>query len=475
VACDEVHVQLPKALPLRFAVTGGKLDPIISDRGDWRTYHWRAVNRSQLPLDENQPSKEELRLQLSVATFGSWSDVLQWEMAIHNRCWTVTPEIREVVRNLTQNLPTPLEKARALTYWLRRHVRYVSVGEKHDYTPHEPAVVFDNRYGDCKDTSQLLAVMLKEAGVPVALASLGVLDDGQVLPAVPSPWSSHAMLLVTLDGQDHWIDTTVSLAGWDQMPRDDRDRLCCVIDDKGLRLLRTPPLTAPDCRVEQTTTVAIQANGSAQCERTAVYSGLAALARRNDWVEIPSGERRRLVAAELQDANSRSRLGDFQLDEAELSDYDRPVHARFRFAVQDQFQEPADQPGSLEGSVCDSTIWAKLLAIIPDYDRQVPLELPTPFESVHRYVIQVPSGFRVEKLPSDESVESKWGYFRLARTTNGKNPQQIELTYYTRINQVRVEPADFEDFRKFREDVAKVYRTWLTLTPVHSKPTKQRG
>jgi hypothetical protein len=395
-------------------------------------------------------------------------------MAIHKSCWTATPEIREVVRNVIKDLPTPLEKARTLTYWLRRHVRYVSVGEKHDYTPHPPAVVFDNRYGDCKDTSQLLAVMLKEAGVPVALVSLGVLDDGQVLPAVPAPWSSHAMLLVTIDGQDHWIDTTVSLAGWDQLPRDDRDRVCSVIDDKGLRLLRTPALTAADCRVEQTTTVAVQANGSAQCERTAVYSGLAALTRRNDWVEIPSGERRRLVAAELQDANSRSRLADFQLDEAELSDYDRPVHARFRFAVQDQFQEAADHPGSLEGNVCDSTLWTKLLAIIPDYDRQVPLELPTPFESIHRYVIQVPSGFRVEKLPSVERVESKWGFFHLGTAIHGDNPQRIELTYHTRINQVRVEPADFEEFRKFREEVARVYRTWLTLTPVPTGPAQPR-
>ena len=76
-----------------------------------------------------------------------------------------------------------------------------------------------NRFGDCKDTSQLLAVMLREAGMQVDLATLGALDDGQVLEAVPSPWGTHAILLVTIDGKEHWIDTTASLAGWDFLPQ----------------------------------------------------------------------------------------------------------------------------------------------------------------------------------------------------------------------------------------------------------------
>ena len=56
-------------------------------------------------------------------------------------------------------------KARTLTYWLRRNIRYVSAGEKHDYTPHPPWQVYTNRFGDCKDTSQMLAVMLRETGI----------------------------------------------------------------------------------------------------------------------------------------------------------------------------------------------------------------------------------------------------------------------------------------------------------------------
>src|SRR5206468_11661281 len=172
------------------------------------------------------------------------------------------------------------------TYNVRRNVRSVSAGENHDYTPNLPSEVLASRYGDCRDTSQLLAVMLRQAGLRVELATLGVLDDGQVLEEVPSPWGTHALLLVTAAGKDHWIDTTASLAGWDFLPREDRDRLCYLVDDQGrVRLRRTPPLTARDNLTEQTTEVWVGADGTARCDRAVLSHGAAALAQRDLLVE----------------------------------------------------------------------------------------------------------------------------------------------------------------------------------------------
>src|SRR5262249_31079994 len=157
--------------------------------------------------------KEELRLQIACSTFPSWQEIGKWKDKLRAECWKCTPEIRKVVEDVTRGLKTQLEKARALTYWVRRRIRYLSVGVRHGYTPHLPVDVLASLFGDCKDQTQLLALMLREAGIDVSLVTLGVLDDGQVMEEVPSPWGTHALLLVTLDGNDHWIDTTVTHAG----------------------------------------------------------------------------------------------------------------------------------------------------------------------------------------------------------------------------------------------------------------------
>ena len=173
VVRDEVRVRIPKARTLKYAATGGPVEPKVTEEADTRTYLWAVSDRRQLPQDSDLPSKEEMRQAVSVSTFASWDDVARWKQQLRTNCWECNADVRKVVEDVTRGLKTQEDKARALTYWLRRNIRYISTGEKHDYTPHLPAATFASRYGDCKDTSQLLAVMFREAGIPVALATLG--------------------------------------------------------------------------------------------------------------------------------------------------------------------------------------------------------------------------------------------------------------------------------------------------------------
>lgn len=461
LVCDELRVRLPKDRKLTHASSGGKLEPAVTEDGDTRTWHWKVAHRPPLPQDDHLPPKEELRQQVMCSTFASWDEVYKWKQHLRKDCWQCTDPIRQIVRDVTRDLKTPQEKARALTYWVRRHVRYLSAGDKHDYTPHTPAQILASRYGDCKDTSQLLAVMLKEAGIDVALVTLGVQGDGQVLEEVPSPWGTHAILLATIDGKRHWIDTTASLAGWDFLPEDDCDRLCYVTDDKGLRLLRTPALTPETNRIEQHTRLSIGADGATRAVRTSTYTGLYAYNRRHDYVEVPTGERRQQIAAELQDANSQTRLDHFSFDETALKDYDRPVQARFVFEVPGHFSGDTEK----EGSITDSPVWGKLLSVTFDHHRTVPLDLGVPFESVHRYTIELPPALRHSAQARERVVQSKWGTFTMKVAVDDKT---IEVSYRTRLEKVRVEPKDFDEFREFHQSISNKYRYWLTVKPTRN-------
>jgi tetratricopeptide (TPR) repeat protein len=458
---DELRVRVPKAMPFKYASFIGKIDPIRTEDKDQVLYLWKSVHNERLPQDENMPSKEDLRAGVACSTFPSWQAVGKWKMALRKESWVCSTDVQETAKDAIKGLSDPIAKSRALVYWMRRNIRYVSAGETHDFTPHRPSEILANRYGDCKDTSQLLAVMLREAGVKVELATLGARDDGQVIEAVPSPWGTHAILVATIDGKEHWIDTTSSLAGWDFLPHDDHDRLCYVVDDKGaLRLMRTPPLTADDNRIVQSTNVYVAPDGSSRCERDATAFGQAALVERDAYLETPVGEQRRQVTAELQDANSKARLIHLNIDEASLRDFDSPVKAHVVFSIGDQFTGDADK----EGSVSDSKVWGKLLAYNLDYDRQTPMEFYSPFESRHRYVVHLPPEFTLDGPPADETVRSTWGEFS-RKVAIGDDDRTISVEFVTRLNKVRVEPAGFEAFRKFHDEVNRYYRVWLTLKP----------
>ncbi|HKB39440.1 MAG TPA: DUF3857 domain-containing protein [Gemmataceae bacterium] len=462
VVRDELRVRVPVAKQLRHATVGGKLEPQVTERDGFRLYRWAGDNFRQLSKDEDRPSVEEFRLRVACSTFASWDEVGAWKRRLRSGCWECTKEIKQVVDEVTRGLKTPLEKTRALTYWVRRNVRYLSAGEKHLYTPHKPAEVLANRQGDCKDTSQLLAVMLKHAGIDAALVTLGTRDDGQVLEAVPSPWGTHGILLVALDGKDYWIDTTATLAGWDFLSRNCRDRQCYVLDDKRISLKRTPPLTADENRVEQTTEVTIGVDGTTLSRRAAVYRGQSATTQRDRWLEVPAGERRRLAASRLLDSNSSTRLRSLDINDRLLRRFDDPVRVGMTFAIPSQFAGK-----DRDGSFSDPEVWSHLLAYNLDYDRTVPLELFTPLDARHRYVVRAPAGTEFDGKPKERTVRSKWGTFTRATRFVGDDYRTVQIDFYLRLEKVRVEREDFDAFRTFHRDVLDSYRAWLALEPVY--------
>jgi tetratricopeptide (TPR) repeat protein len=189
------------------------------------------------------------------------------------------------------------------------------------------------------------------------------------------------------------------------------------------------------------------------------------MGQRDTFLEVPAGERRRQVTTELQDANSRTRLVRLHVDEADLRDYDRPVTVRMVFEIPNHFTGSPER----EGSVSDSKVWNKLLAYTLDYERTVGLELGQPFQSRHRYRIHLPPAYHLDTVPKEKTIRTPWAVFtRTVKMPDDlENDRDIEIEFFTRLDRALIEPADFEAFRKFHEEVGSQYRAWLTLKPAN--------
>jgi tetratricopeptide (TPR) repeat protein/transglutaminase-like putative cysteine protease len=459
VARDEWTVRLPRDKSLRYTVVNGEVPLTTTEEGDERVYHFAGKDYAPPPQGDRLPPADERQVYALGATFESWEAVRLWEKyLICDRC--DCPAVgKAVVDEVARGLTDPVAKARALTQWVRGHVRYVSTGEKHDYTPHPPARTLAQRYGDCKDTAHLLAVLCRQAGLHAGVATLGVRGDGQVSDDVPCPWGSHALCVVTIDGVDHWVDTTAEMIGWDVLPKDDRDRACYVTDETSLRLVRTPPLTPAENATVQLTTVEVGTNGAVTADRRVEYRGTAAWNKRDDFVDTPAGERRRLAIAELIDAYPKAKLK--SLDFENLSDFDKPLVVKTKFEVADAFVGDKVR----EGNLGDTGLWQQLLAITINPERKAPIDAGDPFASVCRYVVTVPPSLRFAQAPMPQRLQSAWGGFKLEVRQDPATPHRLEFEFDTRVTRTRVEPSDFEEFQAFTDAVQTCFRAAIKLKP----------
>ena len=245
---------------------------------------------------------------------------------------------------------TRTDKARALIYWMRRNIRYVvdrrearlhaaSAGRMFLTQPlrrlqgHQPAA---GRHAP-RGRHQGRAGHARGAGRRPG-ARKRCRRRGARTPSCSA----------TIDGKDHWIDTTSSLAGWDFLPHDDRDRLCYVVDDKGaIRLTRTPPMTADDNRIEQTTHVWVGPDGSSRCERDDDFLGQ----RRDGGSATPSSKCRPANVAGRSRPNCRTPTAgrgssSLRIDEETLRNFDKPVSGTHRSStIGDHFTGESRQRG----------------------------------------------------------------------------------------------------------------------------------
>jgi tetratricopeptide (TPR) repeat protein/transglutaminase-like putative cysteine protease len=458
VVRDEWCVRVPEGRELKHATVNGNVALTVTSEGGERVYRWVAKHRRPLPQGDHLPSAEEYRLEAVCSTFTSWDEVGRWDQSLVADRSGGTPDVRAVVAEVTRALSTPLDKARVLAQWVRRNVRYVSSGEKHDYTPHPPGEVLAVRAGDCKDTAHLYVVMARAAGLKAAVATLCARDDGQIVEAVPSPWGSHAIAVVTIDGKDHWVDLTANLIGWDVLPRDDRDRLCYITDASGVRLARTPAPKPANNRSEHVTAVTVATDGSARVERRSTYQGVAAWVKRDEFVDTPKAERRRLVTAELLDAYPKARLSDLEFD-ASLAEVDRPLTVRASFQMPELFSGGTTR----EGTLGEQGPWTPILALNVDRERKTAIDLGEPFETVQRFTVKLPATHRFADVPGPQSIASAWGTFDFRVTNAEDRPRTLELEFRSRLTRTRVEPADFATFEKFQDGVQSAFRARLSL------------
>lgn len=462
IVLDELRVRMPGEKKLRWVSSGADLAPTITEEKGAHLYRWSMSNTRWLPKDENAPSREELRPHVAFSTYQTWEEVGRWKHESRLECWECKPEVRRLVKEVTGGLDDPIAKARALTYWVKKNIRYVAIGQKHYFTPHHPETVLLNRYGDCKDTSQLLAVMLQEAGLHVELATLGTWGDGQVDENLPSPWGSHGILLVTIGKARHWVDTTASLSPWDFLPRDDRGRLCYLVDSRGnIRLERTPSLTPAENSLEQTTEIEIASDGSSHSTTRITATGLTAINYRDDFLETPSGERKRIVTDDLQDNHSRTRLLSLEMNEENLADLDQPVRFQTGYKIEDHF---TGKPR--EAALSDNEVWSKFLAWNIAYDRKTPFQFYAPFELSHKFLVRLPACYQLESIPRNATVKSRWGSFARTIRPVGSDRRGLEIAFHTVVGNTRVNPSDFDEFRSFQRQMKQNYSVWLTLKPV---------
>jgi hypothetical protein len=144
-----------------------------------------------------------------VSSYGSWNDVKKFMGKLYPENVS-SAKIKKLIadRGYRKNE----EGIIGMIRFVQDEIRYLSMSSGiNSHKPHQPEQVFSQRFGDCKDKSYLLSVMLRMIGVEAWPAVVSTKHMHEVGRYVPSPFAfNHVIVKFRWNGKDYWLDPTAN-------------------------------------------------------------------------------------------------------------------------------------------------------------------------------------------------------------------------------------------------------------------------
>ena len=211
-----------------------------------RLLSWTFTHVPEIVPEPYMPSVSRVAMRLLFSSLRDWAQVGRWYYRLVEPKIAVDQEIRQKVEELTDGLEEPMDRIKALFFFVARKIRYMGIIEEANrpgFEPHDIRLTFRRRYGVCRDKAALLVGMLRAAGfraAPVIISAGTKLD-----PEIPVPNFNHAIAAV-LDlpegplFMDPTDETTIQF-----LPDYEQDSSCIIAASQGSSLLLTP-VNPPD-------------------------------------------------------------------------------------------------------------------------------------------------------------------------------------------------------------------------------------
>ena len=189
-----------------FGSEGGQ-KPVVSVDGKSKSLVWDIKNQAAIFNDANIPSWYDAYPACEVSSYKDWGEVKKWG----RKLFPFEVEDNELNAILTERKFTKSEDGIiGVIRFVQDEIRYLGLETGiHSHQPHHPADVIKNRFGDCKDKSYLLAVLLRKLGVEAWPAYVHTSARGHVIDNAPSPFAfNHVIVKFIWDDKVYWVDPT---------------------------------------------------------------------------------------------------------------------------------------------------------------------------------------------------------------------------------------------------------------------------
>ncbi len=202
-----------KAFNTDLSLTVKELSPELSE------WSWEGTQIQGHQLESGIPSWYFPFPYFQLSQYASWHEVIEQILPLYSlpqEALDAPPaEVVYLIHQWEREGPHPLLRACLALRFVQDEVRYLGFEEGiGGHQPRDPRLVFQRRFGDCKDKAFLLHYLLKLMHIDSKPSLVHTREGKSLVDALPAVYQfNHVVLKIDMDDGVYWVDPTLSLQG----------------------------------------------------------------------------------------------------------------------------------------------------------------------------------------------------------------------------------------------------------------------
>lgn len=366
------------------------------------------------------------------------------------------PELKKVVDSLTKDAVSTEDRARRIYRFVQEQIKYIAFeAGMEGFVPRDANLVCSRRYGDCKDMSSILTVMLNAAGVPAYYTWIGTRSLPYSYRETPLPIvSNHMICAIELKkGEFIFLDGTDATCffGIPSSHIQGKEAMIGIgPNEYKIVTVPSPPMTesmlTDSCFLQFTEN---GVKGSIKQQTSGYYS----MHTRDVLNYYSEKDKEDYVRNRFKRGSNKFQLADYKIAGKTGKE---PVLLTGNFELQNYARKLADE-------------WYINMNLLKLYEheeidypkRTIPMEFN--FRFVKRYVtvLNIPEGYKVSYLPKGKSFKNDvWGF--VIKYEQANNAIVMTQEFYN--DHLMLQPNQFKAWNEVLEHLYPQYKESVSIT-----------
>lgn len=366
-----------------------------------------------------------------------------------------TPELVNLVKELTADKDTELEKVKAIYYWTQQNIKYIAFEYAlGGFIPREANAVFQKKYGDCKDNSSILHQMLEIAGIKGNLTWIGTRDLPYTYEEVPTPLVDNHMILTYKNGeQTYYLDATGRHLPIDLPSSFIQGKEALIARDNGNFIIEEVPVVSAERNIVNDITTlkldGLNLRGTARAE----ISGYQKVDFKNYLEEFKSPEKvKDFYKVQFEKGSNRFIIDEFT--EYNKFDYEKDLVIDYSFRIDNYAKILAEE-------IFINLNLNKLLSTYktPE-DRKNEIEYDYKTQYYFSNTFEIPPEYVVDYLPEDQTLNNQ---FLSSKITYKIEDNKIIYKHFIKLDFLILDLKAQKEVNSLIRQVEKAYKEIVVL------------